>query len=172
MTREKGFARGDLDTSFPLDDKFLAMRAMLTPARYYAAAGVYWTIAAATWREAERKVGSRVAPDATAEIADLIAVGLLDDDERVPSRAFSHSVGRARRQRRASTERQARSRAGKSREVTRDSDVTPRDSAPLRSAGTEGTVGPATTGGAGGSSNGPGLKERYGDFASAVKSVQ
>ena len=149
MPRSQGFARGDLDTSFPLDDKFLALRGRLTAERYYAGVGVYWTIVAAVWREAERKVALRVVPDAAELIDELIAVGLLDPDGRVPSRAFTNHIGRARRQRKSSTERQARNRAEKSREVTPVSRVTTRDTAPLRSDGTAGTDGPET-GGAGG----------------------
>jgi hypothetical protein len=150
MTRSQGFARGDLDTSFPLDDKFLALRGRLTSERYYAGVGVYWTVVAAVWREAERKIAIRVVPDAADLIDELIAVGLLDPDGRVPSRAFTNHIGRARRQRKVSAERQARNRAGKSRGVTRDDAVTARDSAPLRSDGTVGTDG-TETGGAGGS---------------------
>jgi hypothetical protein len=146
VSRSQGFARGDLDTAFPLDDKFLELRGRLAGERYYAATGVYFHIVAATWREAERKVGIRIVPDAADLVAELVAVGLLDPDGRVPTRAFTNHIGRARRLRKSSAERQARNRAGKSREVTRDSDVTARDSAPLRSVG---TVGP-DTGGVGG----------------------
>ena len=154
MPRSQGFARGDLDTAFPLDDKFLDLRGRLSSERYYAATGVYFHVVAACWREAERKIALRVVPDGDGLIDELIAVGLLDPDGRVPNRAFVNHIGRARRQRRASTERQARNRAGKSREVTRDSGVTSRDTAPLRSVGTEGTDGPET-GGAGGAENDP-----------------
>lgn len=147
MTRAQGFARGDIDTAFPLDDKFLDLRGRLTVERYYAAAGVYFHIVAATWREAERKAGLRITPDATDSLADLIAVGLLDADGRVPNRAFTNFIGRARRQRKASAERQARSRAQKSRPVTHDKRVTHGESAPLRSAlnRTVGTVGTVET---------------------------
>jgi len=152
MTRSQGFARGDLDTSFPLDDKFLALRGRLDADRYYAATGVYWTVVAATWREADRKVAVRVAPDAPSLIDELVAVGLLDEDGRVPSRAFSNSVGRAKRARKAATARQNRKRAEEtakppssspvslvptSRSVTPVSRVTPRDT--VGTVGTNGT---------------------------------
>ncbi len=171
MPRSQGFARGDIDTAFPLDDKFLALRGRMSGERYYSATGVYFHVVAATWREAERKIAIRIVPDAADLIDDLIAVGLLDPDGRVPPRAFTNHIGRARRQRKASTDRQARkravqsvqtdrdeksapsttprNRAGMSREVTRDSGVTARDTAPLRSVGTEGTDG-SDEGGAGG----------------------
>jgi hypothetical protein len=172
MPRSQGFARGDIDTAFPLDDKFLALRGSLTPERYYAATGVYFHVVASTWREAERKVAARIVPDAADLIAELVTVGLLDPDGRLPGRAFTAWVGRARRQRKASTERQARKRAEntntksqlgdtppstdppdraqKSRAVTPLSRVTSRDTA-----GSAGTVGPegtegTETGGAGG----------------------
>lgn len=152
MPRSQGFARGDIDTAFPLDDKFLALRGRLTPDRYYAATGVYFTVVAATWREADRKVALRVAPDAADLIEELVAVGLLGDDGRLPTRVFTAWVGRARRQRKSATDRQARNRAGMSRVTTRDSGVTNAVSPPrARSAplGTEGTD-PTDTGGAGG----------------------
>lgn len=163
MPRSQGFARGDLDTAFPLDDKFLALRGRLDAERYYAAAGVYFTVVAATWREAERKVAIRVAPDAPDLIEHLVAVGLLGDDGRLPTRVFTSWVGRARRQRKSSAERQARNRAGKSREVTRDNGVTARESPPARASappGTEGTV-ETDTGGAGGDDDRDALDTYY-----------
>ena len=146
MTRSQGFARGDLDTAFPLDDKFIALRGLLTPERYYAAVGVYFTVVAATWREAERKLAVRVAPDAPALIEDLVAVGLFDGTGRVSTRAFTSWIGRARRNRKSATDRQARNRAGLSREVTRDSGVTSRESRPARVTEGTGKEGTSTNG--------------------------
>lgn len=159
MPRSAGFARGDLDTAFPLDDKFLALRGRLTFDRYYAATGVYFHVVAASWREAERKAAIRVVPDAADLISELVAVGLLDENGRVPTRAFGAWVGRARKARKAAAERQARKRSDSvntksevgdtppssspkkpvrlSREVTPMSHVTARDSA--GTVGTEGT---------------------------------
>jgi hypothetical protein len=97
-----------------LDDKFLALRS-LPPERYYAAAGVYFHVAAATWREAERKPAVKVCPDAASAIADLQADGLLDSEGCVSRRAFAHSVGRAKANRRTAADRVARNRAGMSR---------------------------------------------------------
>lgn len=119
MARAQGFARGDLDAAFPLDDKFLALRGRVSVERYYEATGIYFHVAAATWREAERKAASKVCPDAGDVLTDLIAVGLLDADGCVPRRAYMNTVGRAKTQRRTSTDRQARNRA-----LSR---VTPRD---------------------------------------------
>lgn len=113
MPRAQGFARGDLDTSFPLDDKFVNLRHSIGTERFYAAVGVYFHVAAATWRDGERKAGLKVCPDAPEAISDLQAVGLLDADGFVPRRAFAHTVGRARSQRRATADRVARHREGK-----------------------------------------------------------
>lgn len=149
MARSQGFARGDIDTAFPLDDKFLALRGKLSSERYYTAVGVYFTVVAATWREAERKAAAKVAPDAAEPIADLQSVGLLDADGRVTNRAFTSWIGRARRQRKSATERQARNRAQMSRPVTPLSRVTSRDTA-----GTAGYVGTVTEGTENGGSGG------------------
>lgn len=151
MPRATGFSRGDLDAAFPLDDKFLALRGRVTVARYYEATGIYFHLAAATWREAERKSVHKVCPDAGDVVADLIAVGLLDDDGCVTKRAFANTVGRAKRQRRASSDRQARNRAGKSRVTPRDDGVTDGESPPARVSALYGTDkdGPDTGGGPG-----------------------
>lgn len=120
MGRAQGFARGDIDTAFPLDDKFLALRGQADPVTYYAASGVYFHVVAGTWREAERKPASRIAPDAPEIVALLVRVGLLDADECVPRRAFTHFLGRAVRARRAATDRKARNRTQMSRVTDRD----------------------------------------------------
>lgn len=147
MSRSQGFARGDLDTAFPLDDKFMALRVRLTPEKYYAAVGVYFTIVAATWREADRKPGPKVAPDAAEIIEELVSAGLLDGSGRVTSRAFTSWIGRARASRKSATERQARNRAGMSRATNGESPVSNGESRPARETegkdkeGTVGTVG-------------------------------
>lgn len=139
MPKAQGFARGDLEAAFPLDDKFLALRGSVSVERYYQATGVYFHIAAATWREAERKPASKVCPDAGDIVADLIAVGLLDSDGCVTRRAYMHTVGRAKAHRRTASDRQARNRAGMSRVTPRDSGVTNAMSPPARGTGLNGT---------------------------------
>lgn len=134
MTRIQGFARGDLDTSFPLDDKFIDLRASTDAATYYAAAGLYWHVVAAAWRDGQRKAASRICPDAIQLIPHLVRVKLLDREECVPKRAFAHAIGRATENRRSATARKARSRASTSRNVTEDRHVT--DSLARDSAGT------------------------------------
>lgn len=132
MARAQGFARGDLDAAFPLDDKFLALKGRVSAERYYEATGIYFHVAAASWREAERKPVSKVCPDAGEATADLVAVGLLDTDGCVTRRAFANTVGRAKRQRRAAADRQARNRDRKSRVTNGDDDVTDSDSVASR----------------------------------------
>lgn len=129
MSRAQGFARGDFDTSFPIDDKFLALRVSVDPGRYYAATGVYWHVVAAGWREVERKPASRICPDADAQIADLMSVKLLDPDERLPNRAFLAYIGSAKRKRAKTSDRQRQHREGKSRVSHGSSRVTERDDA-------------------------------------------
>lgn len=153
MSREQGFARGDIDTAFPLDDKFLALRARLSPELYHQASSVYWHVVAAMWREAERKPASRICPEMPGAIAELIAEGLLDADGRVPRRAYTNSVGRALANRRAAADRKARSRAGMSQPVPRDSRATARDSAPLGKDGSDVFSTSSLRGGSGGNTD-------------------
>lgn len=160
MARAQGFARGDFDTSFPIDDKFLALRHAVEPGRYYAAAGVYWHIVAAAWREVERKPAGRICPDAEAEIADLMSVQLLETDERLPNRAFVAYIGRAKRQRLQTSARQRQHREGMSRVSHGASRVTERESHgvtvshnPARVQGEVGRGKEDTTGGAGGAAD-------------------
>lgn len=113
MARAQGFGRGDLDPAFPLDDKFLDLRGRLSPERYYAASGVYFHAAAAAWRNAERKAAAKTCPDAGDLIAELQAVGLLDAEGCLPRRAYLHTIGRALRARKVSTDRKTRNRVTK-----------------------------------------------------------
>ena len=87
MARSQGFAIGDFDTSFPLDDKVLdlAARAASRPL-YYQAVGVYFHVFGAAWRDAERKNVGRLAPGASPRaIALLVEVGLLNADGMLPA---------------------------------------------------------------------------------------
>lgn len=155
MTKAHGFARGDLDTSFPLDDKFVELRAATDPAGYYAATGVYFHVVAATWREAERKPASRVTPDATEIIALLVRVGLLDSDECVQRRAYTHSIGRALRARRTSADRKSRNRAGMSRPVPRDTRARHATSTDIQSGSEQVSTGQISTEQSGSATRGP-----------------
>lgn len=120
----QGFVRGDLDPSFPLDAKFRELRRQVGSDRYYAATGVYFHVAAEMWRVAERPSARTVCYDADQAVDDLVSVGLLDGDGCITRRAFANTVARARKQRRAAADRQARNRAQKSHDVTRDNPVT------------------------------------------------
>jgi hypothetical protein len=133
MSRQPGFARGDFDTSFPLDDKFLELRGSLDPLHYYAAAGVYWHVLAAGWREADRKPGSRTTPDAEDLLAELKRVGLLDKEGRLKVASFRRWVGKALASRKADADRKARNRTGMSRVTPAESGgVTPLSNARAR----------------------------------------
>lgn len=174
MSKDEGFARGDIDPAFELDEKFRALRIRLTPERYHQACSVYWHTVAAMWRKAERTPAVRVVLDAPAGAVDeLIAEGLLDAEGRIPARAFRNSVGRALSKRRDAAERQARKRAGLSREVTRDSRAPERESVRL------GTVGDSSSssssvvrgGGSGGSHDDDPFDEAIGWLAQHWVSV-
>ena len=106
--------------------------------RYYAAIGVYFCVAAATWREAERKVGLNVCPDAVEAVADLQSVGLLDSSGCVTKRAWAHTILRAKASRRAATTRKAEYRDRMSRGTDKDGRGT--DGDPVMPVGTVRTL--------------------------------
>lgn len=124
MPRSQGFAKGDLDTSFPLDDKFQDLRRATTPERYFTATGVYWFVVAATWREGERKSAFKIAPEVPEVVADLIVAGLLDSGGCVTRRAWAHFIVAARARRRTSADRQRAFRERMSRVTNGESQVT------------------------------------------------
>src|SRR3990172_5013223 len=120
MARSQGFAIGDFDTSFPLDDKVLdlAGRAGSRPV-YYQAVGIYFHIFGAAWRDGERKNVGRLAPGASPRaVALLIEVGLLDADGMLPAKSFENWVGRALEHRKSNADRQRKSRYGRDGGVT------------------------------------------------------
>ena len=120
MARSQGFAIGDFDTSFPLDDKVLdlAARAASRPL-YYQAVGVYFHVFGAAWRDGERKTAARLAPGATPRaVTLLIEVGLLDVDGMLPVKSFANWVGRALEHRKGNADRQRKSRYGRDGAVT------------------------------------------------------
>lgn len=117
MTKQV-FPTGDFDPAFPLDTKFLDLAARY-PRLYYSAVGIYWTVVAATWRDASRRPVGRVAPGARAEaVAALTDAGLLDEEGCIPSSSFENWVGQAVTRRTDWRDRQRSSRA-------RHVDVTP-----------------------------------------------
>jgi hypothetical protein len=159
--RRQGFARGDFDTSFPLDDKFLELRGRLDALHYYAAVGAYWTIVAAAWREADRKPGCRTVPDAVELLADLASVGLLDSKQVLKSASYRRWIGKALDSRKSDSVRKARNRAGMSRVTPPDDGVTPTESTARARQGRVGKgrdgrdgESPVIEGGAGGDSAG------------------
>ena len=122
MARSQGFAIGDFDTSFPLDDKVLdlAARAGSRPV-YYQAVGIYFHVFGAAWRDGERKNVGRLAPGASPRaVALLIEVGLLDADGMLPAKSFENWVGRAMERRRSGADRTKRSRNAAVTALSRD----------------------------------------------------
>jgi hypothetical protein len=115
MAVRKGFAVGDFDPSFPLDDKFVMLANLLPTADYLAASGLYWHLLAAAWRDGRRATIRRIFPTAPEPlVAALRQVELLDARDMVTRRAFDHWVGSALARRAAETARKAAQRAGKS----------------------------------------------------------
>jgi hypothetical protein len=111
----RGFAVGDFDPSFPLDDKFVALANLLPLNDYLAASGLYWHLLAAAWRDGRRASIRRVLPTAPDPlVASLREVGLLDSREMVTRRAFDHWVGAALARRASETARKAAQRASRS----------------------------------------------------------
>ena len=107
MSRD-GFRIGDFDPHFPLDDKFMALAAVV-PNRgvYFEATGVYWHVVAAAWRDGVRKSAVKVAPGASAEcVKALQDAELLDGDTMIPAASFVTWVGAAKQRREESAERQ------------------------------------------------------------------
>ena len=108
----RGFAVGDFDPSFPLDDKFVTLANILSVSDYLAASGLYWHLLASAWRDGRRASIRRVMPTAPDPlVAALRRVGLLDAREMVTRRAFDHWVGAALTRRAAETARKAAQRA-------------------------------------------------------------
>jgi len=124
MARSTGFATGDFDTAFPLDEKFIALRSNTGANVYYSACGIWWHVVAAAWRTATLPDVHRVCPDADPdEVGALIRAGLLDTDGRLPATAFDSWPGAALERRRDNADRQARHR--QSRAVTVSHDESP-----------------------------------------------
>jgi hypothetical protein len=97
MPRSSGFPRGDFDTSFALDPKFMDLGSRLARPLYCEAVGVYWHVVAHSWRTADRATPVfRVLPGSSPEaVTALIAVGLLDEDGSLPASSFDSWIGQA-----------------------------------------------------------------------------
>ncbi len=100
MSRD-GFRLGDFDPHFPLDDKFMALAAVVPDRQtYFEATGVYWHVVAAAWRDGVRKKALKVAPGASLiAVEALQQAGLLDGEFMVPEQTFANWIGVAARRR-------------------------------------------------------------------------
>lgn len=95
MSRD-GLDRADIDTAMMSDPKIVALsRRIRDPLRTMAAVGLYGAVLLASWKAGERLTLTEALPawwmdlELAAELgADLIAVRLLDGEERVPKHAF------------------------------------------------------------------------------------
>lgn len=130
MPPPRGFARGDFDTSFPLDDRFQELAVILSRSAYLQAVGAYWLLIASAWRDACRKPVERVAVGVPERVvAALLSVGLLDDGHLLPEGSFDRWVGSALERRRTNTESKGRERTPSDSDGLR---MTPTDSALAR----------------------------------------
>lgn len=106
MTTSRGFSRGDFDTSFPLDERFLKIAKRLAPSRYLQAVGAYWLVVAAAWRDARRPVVEDFAVGVDPRVVEaLVEVGLLDAEHRLAESSYEHWIGKALARRRADADR-------------------------------------------------------------------
>lgn len=109
MPPPRGFARGDFDTSFPLDDRFQELAVVLSRGSFLQAVGAYWLLIASAWRDACRKPIERVAVGVPERVVTaLVAVGLLDEVHYLPEGTFDRWVGSALDRRRNDADRKGR----------------------------------------------------------------
>jgi hypothetical protein len=103
MSSREGYGRADIDTGFFHDPKLRALaRRLQDPQKTMAAAGLYLATVLASWHEDRRLTIDEAAPgwwlDEPREyLEDLIAVGLLDEEARVPLHAYEAWTARPRR---------------------------------------------------------------------------
>jgi hypothetical protein len=102
MSRTDGFPVADTDTSLPSDPKVVALaRRLHDSIRTGAAQSLYEDVRLASWKAGRRLTLDESLPgwwlDPFDDLADaLVAVGLLDDERRLPAHAFEGWYGPAR----------------------------------------------------------------------------
>lgn len=102
MSSRDGFSRADVDTGFYSDPKVVALhRRLRDHAQTACATTLYLAVMCASWKADERLSLAEAAPawwldDPDEFLADLQAVGLLDDEGRVTEKAFAAWTARAR----------------------------------------------------------------------------
>lgn len=102
MSSRDGFARADVDTNLMHDPKVLALaRRLGDHTRTAAALVLYTSTVLASWKARARLTIAESAPawwlgDPLELLPDLVAVGLLEEDGRLPAHAFDGWTARAR----------------------------------------------------------------------------
>lgn len=101
MSRDDGFAIADTDTGLMADPKVLALaRRLRDSTRTGAALALYDAVRLASWKAGERLTLDETVPgwwlDPYDDLADaLVEVNLLDDERRIPERAWEGWYGPA-----------------------------------------------------------------------------
>jgi len=117
MARPRGFASGDFDPAYALDDKFRSLAAATDRRTYLAAEGLWWELVAAAWRDAQRASIERAVPDSPADLVELLRKHrLIDSSGRLPRSGYNRWIGAALARRQAEADRKARQRGGRSRD--------------------------------------------------------
>jgi hypothetical protein len=102
MSRDDGFSIADTDTGMLADPKVLALaRRLRDPLKTGAAIALYDAVRLASWKAGERLTLDETVPgwwlDPVDDLAAaLVAAGLLDDEHRIPGRAWDNWYGPAR----------------------------------------------------------------------------
>lgn len=127
MPTPRGFASGDFDPAYALDDKFKRLGLALSRRDYLAAEGLWWELVAAGWREARRSTIDRAVPDAPADLVEALrTAGLIDSRGMLPRRTFDRWIGAALTRREAERIRKAGQRSGVHESAKSDSRGTER----------------------------------------------
>lgn len=125
MTRDSGLPRADLNTSLFDDPKVVSLaRRIKDPARIMNHVGLYLALVLKSWRDGRRLTLDEAAPawwleGTEDQLVELIAVGLLDVEGRIPEPTFDEWFGPASR--RYAQRREAGSKGGQATAVQRGS---------------------------------------------------
>jgi hypothetical protein len=101
MSRDDGFPTADIDVGLFSDPKVIALaRRLRDPLGTLVHVALYEAVVLASWRAGERVDFNIAAPgwfldDLAQYVGNLQAVGLLDDDRRIPAHAWTAWIGPA-----------------------------------------------------------------------------
>lgn len=114
MPTPRGFASGDFDPAYALDEKFKRLAVDLSRRDYLAAEGLWLELVAAAWRDAHRSAIERAVPDAPTDLVEALrTVGLIDGRGMLPRRSFDRWIGAALARREAERNRKRGQRSSK-----------------------------------------------------------